>query len=115
MICLMFPDQYPVWDAPVREYLKYVGVEAPHGASEGVVFIDLTKRLRFSLRENKDHPAKNLAELDHVIWQWSEGNRPKAFVLRHSGHHRHEAAPHRRGEVDITAIQNFNHGSGVDH
>jgi hypothetical protein len=36
------------------------------------------------------------------------------FVFGHGGHHRHEAAPHRRGEVDIAAIQNINHGSGVD-
>jgi hypothetical protein len=72
MICLMFPDRYPVWNGPVREYLRHVGFTAPRGASEGVCFVDLTKKLRVSIHENRDHPAKNLAELDLVIWKWAE-------------------------------------------
>jgi hypothetical protein len=35
---------------------------------EGARFIDLAKKLRFWLLNDPDHPAKNLAELDTVIW-----------------------------------------------
>lgn len=64
MLCLMFPNDYPLLDDPVQRYLEEVQFKAPHGASEGVRFLDLAKKLRFSLLQNPDHPAKNLAELD---------------------------------------------------
>ena len=38
----------------------------------------------------------------------------KALVLGHGGNHRHEPAPHGRGEVDVGAVENLNRGSGVD-
>jgi hypothetical protein len=40
---------------------------------------------------------------------------PQALVLGHGRHHRHEAAPHRRFEVDIAAVENPDRGSGIDH
>jgi hypothetical protein len=39
----------------------------------------------------------------------------QAFVFGHCGHHRHEAAPHRGGKVDIAAVENLDRGSGIDH
>ncbi len=68
MLCLQFPGEYPVLNQPVQDYLKAVKFKAPRGASEGARYIDLAKKLRFSLLQNPDHPAKNLAELDTVIW-----------------------------------------------
>jgi len=68
MLCLRYPDEYPVLNKPVYDYLKAVKFKAPRGASEGVRFIDLAKKLRASLLQNPEHPAKNLAELDVVIW-----------------------------------------------
>jgi len=68
MLCLNFPDQYPVLNAPVWEYIRHVKLRAPRGASEGVRYIDLARKLRFSILQNPDHPAKNLAELDTIIW-----------------------------------------------
>ena len=68
MLCLRFPEEYPVLNYPVKEYLKAVKYKAPRGASEGVRFIFLAKSLRASLLQNPEHPAKNLAELDTVIW-----------------------------------------------
>jgi HKD family nuclease len=68
MLCLMYPKEYPLLNKPVQEYLKKVKFKAPQGASEGVHFLDLARKLRFSLLQNPDHPAKNLAELDAVIW-----------------------------------------------
>jgi HKD family nuclease len=68
MLCLEFPAEYPVLNKPVRRYMRDVGFKAPRGASEGAKYIDLAKKLRFSLVKNPDHAAKNLAELDAVIW-----------------------------------------------
>lgn len=68
MLCLAFPDDYPVLNQPVRDYLSDINFKAPRGASEGSKYVDLAKKLRFSLLQNRNHPAKNLAELDAVIW-----------------------------------------------
>jgi HKD family nuclease len=68
MLCLMFPPEYPLLDEPVQKYLKAINFRAPRGASEGAKYVDLAKKLRFSLLQNPDYPAKNLAELDVVIW-----------------------------------------------
>ena len=68
MLCLQFPGEYPVLNNPVQDYLRAVRFEGPRGASEGSRYIDLARRLRFSLLQNPDHPAKNIAELDAVIW-----------------------------------------------
>jgi hypothetical protein len=68
MLCLRFPDDYPVLNEPVWEYLKAVKYRAPRKSSEGTSFIFLATALRSSLLQNPGHPAKNLAELDSVIW-----------------------------------------------
>ncbi len=68
MLCLMFPDKYPLLNEPVQKYIVHAKFKAPRLASEGVRFLDLAKKLRFSLIQNIDHPARTLAELDAVIW-----------------------------------------------
>ena len=68
MLCLRFPSEYPVLAKPVWEYLKAMKYKAPGNSSEGAIFIFLAKALRASLLHNPNHPAKNLAELDTVIW-----------------------------------------------
>lgn len=68
ILCLTFPDKYPVLNMPVHSYIADIGFRAPKGASEGAVYLDLAKKLRASLIQNPKHPAKNLAELDTVIW-----------------------------------------------
>lgn len=68
MLCLRFPKLFPVVNKPVKKYLKHIEFSAPPGASEGAIYLDLAQKLRVSLRQNPDHPAKNLAELDAVIW-----------------------------------------------
>jgi hypothetical protein len=67
MLCLMFPDDYPLLNEPVQRY-RSDRLEPPRGASEGVCFLDLAKKLRLSLLQNPKYPAQNLAELDAVIW-----------------------------------------------
>jgi hypothetical protein len=68
MLCLQFPELYPVLNQPVQDYLKAVKFKGPRGASEGARYIDLAKKLRSSLLQNPGYPAKNIAELDAVIW-----------------------------------------------
>ncbi len=68
MLCLRFPEEYPVLNKPVQDYLRAVKYKPPRLASEGARYIFLAKTLRTSLLDNQDHPAKNLAELDTVIW-----------------------------------------------
>jgi HKD family nuclease len=68
ILCLTFPDKYPVLNKPVVKYLTDISFRAPKGASEGAKYLDLAKKLRASLAQNPKHPAKNLLELDTVIW-----------------------------------------------
>lgn len=67
MLCLEFPDRYPVLNQPVQRYLSDVKFRGARGMSEGARYLDLALRLRLSLAQNPNHPAKNLAELDTVI------------------------------------------------
>lgn len=68
MLCLRFPSEYPVLAKPVWKYLRAVKYKVPRNSSEGANFISLAKTLRASLLHNPEHAAKNLAELDTVIW-----------------------------------------------
>jgi hypothetical protein len=68
MLCLQFPSDYPVLNKPVRDYLADIKFHAPRHSSEGSRYIDIARKLRASLKQNPNHPAKNLAELDTVIW-----------------------------------------------
>ena len=68
MLCLQFPHEYPVLNKPVQDYLRAVKYRGSRGASEGSRYVDLARKLRASLIQNPDHPAKTLAELDTVIW-----------------------------------------------
>jgi hypothetical protein len=69
MLCLSFPQYFPVMNKPVKSYLRHIKFRPPSGASEGAIYLDLAQKLRLSLRQRPDYPAKNLAELDAVIWQ----------------------------------------------
>lgn len=68
ILCLTFPDTYPVLNKPVLAYLSDIEFRPPKGSSEGAAYLDLAKKLRISLAQNPKHSAKNLAELDSVIW-----------------------------------------------
>jgi hypothetical protein len=57
-----------VLNQPVLDYRKQLKLKAPQGASEGARYVYFAKKLRLSLLQNSGHPAKNLAELDTVIW-----------------------------------------------
>ena len=69
MLCLEFPKEYPILNKPMWTYLDSIEFRWARGSSEGSRYIDLARKLRVSLRKNPNHPAKNLAELDTVIWK----------------------------------------------
>jgi HKD family nuclease len=77
MLCQRFPDLYPVVNEPVEIFLSAVKFKGPRGATEGAEYIDLAQRLRATLRANREHPAKNLAELDAVIWLKYHKTKPR--------------------------------------
>jgi HKD family nuclease len=68
MLCLEFPNEYPVWNQPTADYFRTIKLRPPRGASEGAQYVYFAKTLRDALRRDRDHPAKNLAELDVSIW-----------------------------------------------
>lgn len=68
MLCLKFPSLFPVMNGPVKKYLADIKFRPPSGATEGAVYLDLAQKLRVSLKRNPNYPAKNLCELDFVIW-----------------------------------------------
>ena len=72
MLCHFFPDKYPLWNKPVEIWLKEVKAtdKRPRGLTAGEKYIWLTKQLRRAVKINPDYPARNLAELDHVIWAY---------------------------------------------
>ena len=76
MLCLRFPEAYPVMNDPVWKWLNDVKYRVPRNSGEGAHFIFVAKALRSALRQNPEHPAKNLAELDTVIWlAYGKGSR----------------------------------------
>ncbi|MCY7294607.1 phospholipase D family protein [Alteromonas sp. a30] len=74
MLCLAFPEQYLVLNSPLKSFLKAIGFAYPKGASQGAKYLLVTQTLRASLQQNPKSQAKNLAELDILLWQ-AYGNK----------------------------------------
>lgn len=68
MLCQLFPKDYYVLNRPVRSWLRATGVSKVRGDSSGTNYIRGARLLRAALVRNKRYPAKNLAELDALIW-----------------------------------------------
>lgn len=69
LLCLFFPDKYLVLNKPVASYVR-PHVQAPYGSTEGAKYLHLALSLRAALRANPQYPAKNLLELDGMIWEF---------------------------------------------
>lgn len=74
MLCQFFPKRYYVLNSPIREWLGGTGVDTVRGASQGANYIRSARLLRVALSRAKTYPAKNLAELDAVIWRQRNPN-----------------------------------------
>lgn len=71
LLCLFFPGQYPVLNEPVASYVR-PHVKAPYGSTEGAKYLHLALSLRAALHANPGYPAKNLLELDGMIWKFQD-------------------------------------------
>lgn len=73
-LCHYLPESYPVLNAPVRAWLKHVKWRARRKSTEGQRYVELARQLRYTLRQ---HPfgAKNMAELDALIWHYADKKR----------------------------------------
>jgi hypothetical protein len=69
LLCQFFPDEYPILNEPIASYARRVHIKAPHGSSEGEKYLYLALSLRAALRSNRKYPAKDLLELDGMIWK----------------------------------------------
>lgn len=73
ILCHFFPDEYPLQNKPVKIYLKVNKWKPQRGLSEGGKYIDLAKKLRNAIRQNKNkNGPRNMPELDNVIYTWCE-------------------------------------------
>jgi hypothetical protein len=72
-LCLFFPADYPVLNKPIAHYTGSY-VKAPRRSSEGARYLHLASSLRASLKNNPSYPAKDLLELDGMIWKYVEKN-----------------------------------------
>jgi len=68
MLCQFFPEDYYVLNKPVKKWLRGTTVSAIRGDSEGSKYIRGARLLRTALARSPKYPAKNLAELDALIW-----------------------------------------------
>lgn len=65
-LCKEFPDQFPVWNAPIERYLKSHHLDFPRTSSFGSKYIHMAREMR-KIVEYKNLPIENLAELDLLI------------------------------------------------
>ena len=77
MLCHYMPDRYPVLNGPVREWLKANKLNPVNNGSDGRKYIEISRTLR-KVRESKPSGARNLAELDNVIWLWAYNKKRQA-------------------------------------
>jgi hypothetical protein len=74
LLCLLYPDKYPILNEPVASYVRPF-VKAPYGSSEGARYLHLALSLRAALRAHPEYPAKSLLELDGMIWEFERRKR----------------------------------------
>lgn len=68
MLCQFFPKQYHVLNEPVRDWLRDSGLDRVRSATEGENYIRCARLFRIALDRTEDYPAKNIAQLDALIW-----------------------------------------------
>jgi hypothetical protein len=71
LLCLFFPAEYLALNKPVASYVRPY-VKASYGSTEGAKYLHLALSLRAALRENPRYAAKDLLELDGLIWKFQD-------------------------------------------
>lgn len=69
MLCLRYPDLYPVLNDPTTKFKIANGFKPPRSGTEGSKYLAFAKYLRRAIAANPGYPAKDLAELDTLIWR----------------------------------------------
>lgn len=77
MLCHYMPDRYPVLNGPVRKWLSENKHNPVSRGTDGRKYIEISRTLRKVL-ETKPSGARNLAELDNVIWLWAYNKERRA-------------------------------------
>jgi hypothetical protein len=81
LLCLFFPKEYPVLNKPVSSFVRPY-VKPPFGSSEGGKYLHLSLSLRAALNHSALYPAKDLLELDGLIWEHQRRTKEIAPALR---------------------------------
>lgn len=84
ILCLCFPEEYPLFNAPVEAWLESEHFHFSKRKNEGQKYIYLTKKLREQLKHEQStsqYPAKNIAELDALIWLFDEEGKPRRSIV----------------------------------
>jgi hypothetical protein len=76
MLCQFYPAQFHLIDKPIKDWLDATGQAPLAGRTEGARYIHAARLLRVALREAKNYPAQNLAELDAIIWRKAHPEAP---------------------------------------
>lgn len=78
-LCEFFPESYWIDDAPIRRYLDTISYALRDNTLETVKgrdgdrYVTISHVLRDALRQSPGYIAKNLTELDLVIWYYYRG------------------------------------------
>lgn len=65
LLCLEYPELYPVLNEPIVDFLKDNKINSARGSSEGSRYIDIALKMRAIAAQHKE--ISNLAELDILI------------------------------------------------
>lgn len=68
MLCQFFPKHYFLLNSPVLNWFIGLDFSFPRGLSKGERYVNRARLLRAALDRAENYPAKNLAELDCIIW-----------------------------------------------
>jgi hypothetical protein len=69
LLCLRYPELYPIDNDPFARFLSASRFRATRGAGAGARYVAKARWLRKLLASTPGYPAKNLAELDILLWR----------------------------------------------
>lgn len=69
MLCHFFPARYPLWNSKIVDWLNWSEFTPARGTTQGERYLAVARYLRAALAAEPDYPARDLAELDRLIWE----------------------------------------------
>jgi hypothetical protein len=77
LLCLRYPKLYPIDNDPFARFLSASRFRAGRVSGEGARYVAKARWLRKLLASTPAYPARNLAELDILLWR-KYGRKPRA-------------------------------------